>query len=152
MTTETVDLRIEERATTKVQALEAQRLAQLRAEAVAEIAEEEAEAERWQRLEQFVAELPARIDAAPVEAAEKRMAKAISEYVAACRERSDVFNGAWSFIQHEGGGSATNDSMTVNGRTWRFIEADPKRGIAAAAKAAIGEHFGPRASTQLDRN
>src|SRR5215211_4624692 len=138
-TTETVDPRIEERAQQRVTALEAQRLDQLRAEAAAEIAMEEAEVERQHEIAAFTAALPETLTTVAIEKAEQKMVDAIAAYVAAVYQRDLAFSEAGSFVTRYDCGRGTPDGLTVAGVSYRAI--DPQPAIAQAARSAIGAHY-----------
>ena len=149
MTTTDIAPRIEDRARALREAQEEQEQERLRAVAAAEIATEAAEAEHRQRLEQFAATMPGRIDATSVDKAEQAMARALTAYVAACRQRTDVIVEAYEFVATEGGcyvnpGTTT---VTISGQSYR--PPDPQRGIYDALLAAVGAHF-PRTVIRVD--
>ena len=146
-TTATIDPRIEERAAAKAEALEAERLAQLRAEAEREIEEEEAEVEREREIAQFIADLPGRFTGAEIEKVEQAMVKAIERYVAAVHQRDLAFSEAGSFVRDYDFGSATPVALTVAGQTYRGV--DVQRGVSDAFAAAMA-HYYPRTLFRLD--
>ncbi len=141
MSTTEVDPRIEARATALAQALEQRRIDELRRAAAAEIRAADEEAEHQQRVDRFVAEMPAQIQAVTVEKAEQALAKALTAYVATCAQRRAVMREAWDFIAAEGGGTVDQHSgaVTIDGQHYPMPK--PERVVYDALVAIMREHF-----------
>jgi multidrug efflux pump subunit AcrA (membrane-fusion protein) len=147
MSTTTIDPRIEERTQKLAAALEEQRLAQLRAEAAAAVAEEDAEAERQREIAQFTAALPEKLSTAAIEKAEQKMVAAIESYVAAVHQRDLAFSEAGYFVAQHDCGRVKPDSLEAVGQRYRGV--DVQQGVYNAFAAAMRQYY-PRAMFRLD--
>lgn len=77
-----------------VRAEAAERFDRLRGDAATEAAAERAEAERQGRIAALRAALPARFDPAPIARAEAKLARAVDDYLDACRAHDDALEAA----------------------------------------------------------
>ncbi len=131
------------------------RFAVARRDAAMQAAEAQAEQDRRDRVEQFRASIPGRLDLAPIDTAREQLATAIDHWVETCGAHDRAFSGVWSEILAAPDGPISGVSvpgsgqLVAEGRTYR--SAPCQTTIRNLASAAIARHYGPRMQIRLDQ-
>ncbi len=131
------------------------RFATARRDAAMQAAADQEEQERRDRVEQFRASIPERLDPAPIDAAREQLAAAINHWVETCGTHDRAFAEVWSEITAAPDGPIARVSapgsgqLVAEGRTYR--SASTQSTIRNLAGEAIAKHYGPRIQIRLDQ-
>jgi hypothetical protein len=134
----------ERRVAQLANALEAQRLERLRAEAAAQVAAEDEATRRVAVAQEIAAALPAAVNAVGLEVAEQTLGAAIASYTAACLVYQDALGRAWhTLLAREplSAGIAAKSPGSVRIGNQTFPPRDLQAGIIATARRVIAERW-----------